>query len=77
MFDVKGRGHIVHSIWKRCSSFLFQDNRLAFNATAVTLGQGHTKVIQYISKDLWSHYVFRLFVVEFLLIIFFMANGHD
>ena len=45
------------SDWLSDSRFILQTSKfLLINVTAVTLGQGHQKVIQYISLDLYFLY---------------------
>ena len=42
------------SDWMSCSYFIMQTSKfLLINATAMTLGEGHGKVIQYILPDLY------------------------
>ena len=45
---------MLRSDWMSDSHFIMQTSKfLLIDATAVTLGQGHGKVIQYISPDLY------------------------
>ena len=52
MSEVKGQVHILYPVSNQCFSFSFHINKfLLIDATA--LGQGHGKVSQYISPDLY------------------------